>query len=198
MQAQIPVDSAKIVQLNDTLHGVALYGVFTPNLPCAIIDSSKVIGADTTRVFICYLSASALSVGCKASDTVLLGNLHNTYHTIIVALARTDTTNNTCSNPSKRDTIALYYAPTDVMDMSGYNSTLIFSNPVTNMLTGKIEHLTSNIHLHVLGLDGQCIIPNLTITQPNFEIDVSALPSGLYFLQLWDGKQQTIKKFVKN
>ncbi|HLP49403.1 MAG TPA: T9SS type A sorting domain-containing protein [Chitinophagales bacterium] len=196
-KAQIGVDSARIVQLNDTSFGLALYDVLLPSGPCVIIDSSKQVENDSIKISLCYLYGNALSIVCHAYDTILLGNLTNASYTIIVALARTDTFNNTCASPHSKDTLVLYYTPTNIEDVTYNNSATLFTNPVSNKLSGKVNSITSKAHLQVMTLEGRIAMPDVTITQPNFEIDVSSLPAGMYLLQALDDKQRWVKKFVK-
>jgi hypothetical protein len=194
--AQILIDSAKIVQLGDTLYGVALYGVFMPTRPCAIIDSSKQIHNDTISVGLCYLYGDALSVACKGYDTITVGNLHNSHYTVIVALARTDTTTSTCANPNRKDTIVLQYIPTGIINVESDHALQLFPNPAGNVLSGKIAEYTGATTLQIIAATGQLFLQN-TITQPTFTVDVSTLPPGLYFLQLTNGRLRIIRRFVK-
>ncbi|MFM2305808.1 MAG: hypothetical protein RLZZ367_477 [Bacteroidota bacterium] len=195
-KAQILIDSAKIVQLGDTLYGVALYGVYMPTPPCAIIDSSKQVTGDTINIRLCYLYGDAQSSGCKAYDTITLGNLQNSNYTVVVALSRADTTTSTCANPNRKDTIVLQYIRTGIINVESDYALQLFPNPAGNTLSGKVAGYTGNTILQVTSATGQLLLQNTT-TQPNFAIDISALPPGLYFLQLTNGSQRVVKRFVK-
>ena len=195
-QAQIHVDSARIVQLNDTLYGVALYGVVMPSGPCSIIESSEYATNDTITISLCYLYGNAASALCRGYDTVPVVDLNNTGRVIIVALARTDTVTNTCINPQKRDTIVLQYIPTGIINIKSSYSLQLFPNPVVDILNGNISEYTGTTGLQVTSTTGQLFLQNI-ITQPNFTIDVSALPPGVYFLQLTVGNSRLVKRFAK-
>jgi hypothetical protein len=194
-QAQIHVDSARIVQLDDTLYGVALYGALM-TCPAVIIDSSKQIANDTINLSICYLQGDALNNFCKGYDTILLGALVNTNKTIILALACTDTTVTSCSSPQRKDTIVLQYIPTGIINVKSNYSLQLFPNPVSDILNGNISEYTGTTGLQVTSTTGQLFLQNIT-TQPNFTIDVSNLPPGVYFLQLTAHNSRVAKKFLK-
>ncbi len=194
-QAQIHVDSARIVQLNDTLYGVALYGALM-TCPAVIIDSSKQIANDTINLSICYLQGDALNNFCKGYDTILLGTLVNANKTIILALACTDTTVSSCSSPQRKDTIVLQYMPTGIINVKSNYSLQLFPNPVVDILNGNISEYTGTTGLQVTSTTGQLFLQNIT-TQPNFTIDVSNLPPGVYFLQLTAHNSRVAKKFLK-
>ncbi len=70
----------------------------------------------------------------------------------------------------------------------------LYPNPATHQLTIKTTGYNSNYQLTTT--TGQLLLQG-SVTQPNFTIDVSTLPPGLYFLQLTNGSQRSIRKFVK-
>lgn len=71
-------------------------------------------------------------------------------------------------------------------------------NPTSAKLTLQLTNsATTNLTYQILTTDGRVLFQNKITTQPNIEIDVSQLPSGLYFLQLQDDKQRVVRKFVK-
>jgi hypothetical protein len=198
-KAQIYVDSVKIVQLNDTSYGLALYDVVMPSGPCTIKDSLIQITPDTIKATLCYLYGNSASQLCHGYDTVFLGNIDMPSYTVVLALAAVDWSEptNTCINPNKKDTIVFYYTPTNVEDIKNSGSIILFSNLVKNVLTGKLNDFTSDFSLHFFDIYGKQVLSEEKLTQPNFTIDVSALPPGLYFLQLTNGRQRAVRKFVK-
>jgi hypothetical protein len=195
-QAQIHVDSARIVQLNDTLYGVALYGVVMPSGPCSIIESSEYATNDTITISLCYLYGNAASALCRGYDTVPVGDLNSTGRVIIVALARTDTVTNTCINPQKRDTIVLQYIPTGITNVESDYSLQLFPNPAGNMLRCNTTECVGTGTMQIISVTGQLLFKG-AITQPDFTVDLSPLPPGVYFLQLTDSRQRIVKRFVK-
>jgi len=73
----------------------------------------------------------------------------------------------------------------------------IFPNPTTNKLTCTLLASLKQVYYQVLSIDGKVLINNTAITQPHFEVDVSELASGVYYLVLQDDKERTVKRFVK-
>ncbi len=71
----------------------------------------------------------------------------------------------------------------------------LYPNPTTHQLTIQASNLTTGSY-QITTTTGQLILQK-TITRPNFTIDVSTLPPGLYFLQLTNGCQRVVKRFVK-
>ena len=71
----------------------------------------------------------------------------------------------------------------------------LYPNPTTGKLT--IQTPAASYSFQILATDGRVLMQNPVKQQTNLDIDVSTLPAGLYFLQLWDGTQQVAKKFMK-
>ncbi len=71
----------------------------------------------------------------------------------------------------------------------------LYPNPTTGKLT--IQTSAASYSFQILATDGRVLMQNPVKQQANLDIDVSTLPAGLYFLQLWDGTQQVVKKFMK-
>ena len=65
-----------------------------------------------------------------------------------------------------------------------------------NAIVTRFEHMYGEVSYFVASSTGQLLLQN-TITQPNFTIDLSTLPPGLYFLQLTNGSRRAVKRFVK-
>ena len=87
------------------------------------------------------------------------------------------------------------YAPNSVSNLYDEKPIDFYPNPATNQLTIQATNLTTGSY-QITTTTGQLILQS-TITQPNFTIGVSALPPGLYFLQLTNGSQLVVKRFVK-
>lgn len=198
-KAQIYVDSIKVVQLNDTSYGLALYDVVMPSGPCTIKDSLIQITPDTVKVTLCYQYGNSASQLCHGYDTVFLGSIHVSSYTVVLSLAAVDLSEptNTCINPNRKDTIVFYYSTTNITDIKNDGSVVLLSNLVKNVLEGQVSELTSYFLLRTFDIYGKQVLLEEQLTQPNFTIDVSTLPPGLYFLQLTNGSQRTVKRFVK-
>jgi hypothetical protein len=54
----------------------------------------------------------------------------------------------------------------------------------------------SAVNWQITSAAGRLLLHSV-VAQPNFSIDVSALPPGLYFLQLTAGGWKVVKQFVK-
>ncbi|HLP52553.1 MAG TPA: T9SS type A sorting domain-containing protein [Chitinophagales bacterium] len=84
---------------------------------------------------------------------------------------------------------------TGVKEPNGKVDWQLYPNPSTGKLT--IQSSAASFSFQILSTDGRVLMQSTAVQQPNFDVDVSALPAGLYFLQLWDGGHQVVKKFVK-
>ncbi len=71
----------------------------------------------------------------------------------------------------------------------GFNLT-VFPNPVVSTL--NLEGLRENATVRILALDG-ALLSEQVVTPANGRIDVSALPAGMYVMQV----NETVVKFIK-
>jgi hypothetical protein len=71
----------------------------------------------------------------------------------------------------------------------------VYPNPTNDKLYIQTKNLIIGKY-YITTIAGHAVLQGSN-TQQDFSVDVSTLPAGLYFLQLWDGKQQVVKKFVK-
>jgi hypothetical protein len=69
----------------------------------------------------------------------------------------------------------------------------IYPNPTSNQIT--IESTVQGL-LSILNLSDQQLITR-QITEPKTQIDISNLPSGVYFVQLTNGKTVQVGKIIK-
>ena len=81
------------------------------------------------------------------------------------------------------------------------NKFRIYPIPVHNELNVSfISVLSEKSQIDIWGIDGKILFTKILkeeFTQ-QFTIDLSTLKSGIYFIRLYDGKESTIKRFVKN
>ncbi len=85
----------------------------------------------------------------------------------------------------------------DVKDVKAENALSLYPNPTNDKLHCSVTHVALNSTIQITTIEGKVILTGIPVTQPNFEIDVSALPAGIYFLQLSDERQRVVRKFVK-
>lgn len=85
---------------------------------------------------------------------------------------------------------------TGIQDIHDANSFTIYPNPATNKLYGTINNPQKG-NLQIFDIDGREVLPPDIIQQSHFEVDVSNLPAGLYFLVLQNDEGRVAKKFVK-
>ncbi len=75
-------------------------------------------------------------------------------------------------------------------------SILIAPNPASNYI--KLHNNNSdNIDIKILNTSGKIVLQKTKLFNDN-TISVSDLQSGIYFIQINSGKDQIIKKFIKN
>ena len=86
------------------------------------------------------------------------------------------------------------HCPTDGIEESKANNTIsIFPNPVKDNIS--IETSQSAV-IKITNIQGQLII-SVNTTGNNTNIDVSVLPSGLYFIRATTEKEVVVKEFIK-
>ncbi|MBP6730566.1 MAG: T9SS type A sorting domain-containing protein [Chitinophagales bacterium] len=73
----------------------------------------------------------------------------------------------------------------------------IAPNPTNDKLNCSVTNAALNSTIQITTIEGRKVLTGIPATQNNFDIDVSALPAGIYFLQLSDERQRVVKKFVK-
>jgi len=74
----------------------------------------------------------------------------------------------------------------------------MFPNPTTGKLYLQIAGgVNLPVAIQIISLDGRVLIQQTFNSSLNIEIDVSSLPSGIYFLQMQKAKNRWVQKFVK-
>ncbi len=134
-------------------------------------------------------------------DTVNIGvyPTAGSYHvTLYMDLTSLDDT--LCTNSMWYDSAEVFFTVTEPTGISGNKITEAFSfypNPTNDKLNCAVTGLSSHSTIQITTIEGRAVLTGIPVTRPNFEIDVSTLPSGIYFLQLSDERQRVVKKFVK-
>jgi hypothetical protein len=101
--------------------------------------------------------------------------------------------NNQTIWPSDIDGCALI---TNVNELSITPRIFIYPNPATDKITIEASSAHSQSQLSIMNLNGQELITR-QITQPKTQLDISSLPSGVYFVRVTNDRTVTVGKFVK-
>ena len=73
---------------------------------------------------------------------------------------------------------------------------IIYPCPAADLITIESITIATQSHLSIVNLNGQQLITR-QITKPKTQIDISNLPSGVYFVRLTNDKTVEVGKFVK-
>jgi hypothetical protein len=76
------------------------------------------------------------------------------------------------------------------------NQVSIYPNPAIDKITVEILGITKESQLSIINSTGQELISQQTIG-PKTIIDISNLPSGVYFVRLTNDKTVEVGKFIK-
>jgi Secretion system C-terminal sorting domain len=76
------------------------------------------------------------------------------------------------------------------------NLITIYPNPANDKITIEISGKTNESNLAIVNIEGQELITR-QITAPKTLIDISNLPSGVYFVRLTNNKTVSTWKFIK-
>jgi hypothetical protein len=71
-----------------------------------------------------------------------------------------------------------------------------YPNPAYTIITIETQVISAKSQFTVLNVNGQQLITR-QITEPKTQLDISNLPSGVYFMRLTSGKSVEVAKFVK-
>jgi hypothetical protein len=72
----------------------------------------------------------------------------------------------------------------------------MYPNPATDKITFEIAEDQAPSQLSIMNLNGQEVLAS-QLTEPKTQIDISSLPSGVYFVKLLHDKTMEIGKFIK-
>jgi hypothetical protein len=190
----LPSDSIYLIGDNSTGYSVVAKNVTIPSNCGLSGDSFSIIG-NNAKLSVCY-DFGVSAVVCTRTDTFDIGSfLSGEYNLEVLLLAAP---NGDCANPTYTDTSQLSFVvqANGIGDLNN-NSITLSPNPTTNKLTCTLLAGPKQAYYQVLSIDGKVLINNTAITQSHFEVDVSELASGVYYLVLQDDKERTVKRFVK-
>jgi hypothetical protein len=74
---------------------------------------------------------------------------------------------------------------------------LVYPNPASNQITIETSRTSTGSYLAILNIEGQQLITR-QITEPKTQLDISNLPSGVYFVRLTNDKSVVTGKLIKN
>ena len=77
------------------------------------------------------------------------------------------------------------------------NWILIYPNPALSSITVESKIDLQNVEIKILNVLGAVQIQKIIFFKRKTDVDVSALPRGIYFIQFISGNQSFISKFVK-
>jgi hypothetical protein len=90
----------------------------------------------------------------------------------------------------------MYYdAPAGIRELQS-SQILIYPNPATDKITIKILGKPAQSGLSIVNIEGQQLITR-QITEPKTQINISTLPSGVYFVRLTNERTVEVGKFIK-
>jgi photosystem II stability/assembly factor-like uncharacterized protein len=72
----------------------------------------------------------------------------------------------------------------------------VYPNPATDKITIKTSPTPTRSQLTIMNLNGEEILTQ-SLIKPKTQIDISSLPSGVYFVRLTNDRTVEVRKFVK-
>ena len=72
----------------------------------------------------------------------------------------------------------------------------LYPNPATDKITVETTGETQTNYFEILNIEGQQLLTS-QITQPKAQVDISSLPTGVYFVRLTNDRAVGIGKFIK-
>jgi hypothetical protein len=83
-----------------------------------------------------------------------------------------------------------------VNEIHNENSLTIYPNPSSGIFSIKLESANAKKQLSVYNTLGELVFSSIE-TAPEFTIDLSAQPAGIYLVNVFDGKNLVSKKVIK-
>ena len=84
----------------------------------------------------------------------------------------------------------------NVQNITENNAFSIYPNPATDIITVELSGTTHGGNLTIVDIEGQQVITR-QITESKTQMDLSSLPSGVYFVRLIGDRTTAVGKFVK-
>lgn len=190
----IHTDSVYLIGNNQQGFSVVVKGLVFPNA-CNLSGITLITDAPKISLSCCYYIDESYPEICQRTDTLTIGTfLPNDYQLKIVLL----TFQSDCGHPTHTDTTIINFstALTGINQLPN-NIIMVYPNPASNKLSCTLSQNPKQARYFVTSVDGKQVIDKTAIPQPHFEVDVSQLASGLYYLIVQDDKQQVVKQFTK-
>ena len=73
----------------------------------------------------------------------------------------------------------------------------LYPNPATDKITIELSGMTQGGNLTIVDIEGQELMQQ-RITQPKTQMDISSLPSGVYFVRVTGERTVEVGKIIKN
>ncbi len=88
---------------------------------------------------------------------------------------------------------------TGIDDKEKGKTIVLYPNPTYELLNVDLANATELESIRVVGMTGEVIqeLHNVKLTNVGFQINVSALPTGMYMLEVSDGQSTYIEQFIK-
>ena len=85
---------------------------------------------------------------------------------------------------------------TDEVDLGNGQHARLYPNPVTTDLTLKWQINSGSLNISITDLQGQPVVTVMDLTEQGTTINLSALPTGYYFVKMYSS-ESGINKTVK-
>jgi len=92
-------------------------------------------------------------------------------------------------------TVKYYNGPTGINEPE-HSQLSFYPNPAIDRITVEISGTAKGCNLSIVNIEGQELIPR-QISEPKTEIDISNLPSGVYFVRLTNDRMVEVGKIIK-
>ncbi|UYQ95986.1 glycosyl hydrolase [Chitinophaga horti] len=73
----------------------------------------------------------------------------------------------------------------------------VYPNPVTSLLTLQLPSTATSVQVRIYSLNGQAVMDKKLPGEKQLKVDVSALPAGVYHVEISDGKKRYVKRIIK-
>jgi hypothetical protein len=167
-------------------------------MSCSLIDSTCTVLGNNINITCCYrVRENVSTVICSDTLYFSVGPLPaGVYYLNYKINASNDTSDVICRYPDLSDSSSITFT-VGANSISNLTDELnIYPNPVVDNLAINLSQMHSAVNWQITSAVGRLLLHSV-VAQPNFSIDVSALPPGLYFLQLTAGGWKVVKQFVK-
>jgi hypothetical protein len=100
------------------------------------------------------------------------------------------------ASTSFKSTVMKYDSVMAGIDEKQKSKLSLYPNPASNLITVETLSTLTQYQLSIMNVDGQQLITR-QITQPKTQLDISNLPSGVYFVRITNNRTLELGKFVK-